>query len=383
MGNTSKQNMLWLCQCLLCLLLTLASATHGQGENPNTATIAIAGPMSGTSVSVGTQFQAGVRAAIALETDGTLLGKKLIVTEFDDRCRANIALSVAEEIVRQEPKLVIGHSCSASTLATAPVYAAQEVLQITPASTAPNITELGLKTIFRMLGRDDQQGQLAAQHILEHFPEARIGILRFPTSYSIGATEEAMQVLERAGAEIAQMTQAVASATSYLEQVLLMMEANVDVVYVVGGVLDIGVFTRQASMLRADFRIISADSLISATFPSITGPEADDVMFTFPAEIDNQVSPERFSEIAQAIYQHRNVEARGYALLSFAAVQVWIEGVNRAGSFAAAEVAAAIRESTIETIIGDVSFDEKGDITTDYPNFTWHIWRDGESHVME
>ena len=384
MDNTIRREIRWFYpRLILGLCVTISPFAHGQEKDSSDVNIAIAGPMSGTSASVGTQFQAGVLAALALETDGTLLGREIAISDYDDQCRANIAHSLAEDIASQQPELVIGHSCSSATLAAVPVYAAQSILQISPASTAPEITEQGIPTLFRMLGRDDQQGQLAAEYMLEHYAGARIAMLRFPSRYSTGAIEVAIKQLEASGAEVIQVIDALASATSYLEQVLQMMEAEVDVVYAVGGVLDIGVFTRQASMLRAGFRIISADSLISASFPGIAGPDANDVIFTFPADVSNNITPERFREIETAIAQHSNVEARGYALFSYAAIEVWIEGVLRARSFASKQVAEAIREAPINTILGDISFDEKGDIITTYAPFSWYEWRDGDSHVLE
>lgn len=383
MAITNKLNLHWLCRCLLCLWVPLATTVYGQDDGQKTVHIAIAGPMSGTSVSVGSQFQAGVRAAIAMKTDGTLLGRKLLISEFDDRCQTNVAKSVAEDVVSQEPHLVIGHSCSAATLAALPVYAARNILQITPASTATDITEQGIKTVFRMIGRDDQQGQLAAEYLLEQYPDARIGILQFPSSYSQGATITAINQLERKGANIAAAVSAVGSATSYLEQVHQLMSANIDVVYAVGGVLDIGVFTRQAGMMQAGFDVVSADSLISPAFPEIAEKGADNVVFSFPVDASDIINPDTFAQVSTAFQQQGDVTARGYALLSYAAIEVWIEGVQRANSFAADKVAAAIRGPAISTILGDITFNEKGDIVTRYPAFTWHQWRNGVSHVME
>jgi branched-chain amino acid transport system substrate-binding protein len=368
---------------LLIVQCLLAVQVHGQEAVVQPARIAIAGPMSGTSASVGTQFQAGVLAALELETDGTLLGRPLVVTEYDDRCRANIAKSLAAEIADTQPVLVIGHSCSSATLAAVPIYNQHHILQITPASTATDITQLGVTTLFRMLGRDDEQGLMAARYIQTHHADARIGIVRFPSQYSIGTLEVAIQQLQVAGAQVVQVTDALSSAPSYLDQVLELQSADVDVVYIVGGALDVGVFTRQANMLQSRFSIISADSLISATFPEVAGPNAEDVLFTFPAEASQHAAPERFSEIATAISRHSDIAARGYALLSYAAVQVWIAGVTRADSFDASLVADAIRSQPITTILGNISFDAKGDIVTQYPAFSWHVWRNGEHHVME
>ena len=72
------------------------------------------------------------------------------------------------------------------------------------------------------------------------------------------------------------------------------------------------------------------------------------------------------------------LEPVGYTLLAYAATEVWFEGVRRAQSFDADRVAAAIRSHPIETILGPVSFDSKGDIQTTYPAFSWYVWKDGK-----
>lgn len=369
--------------CLLIAQCMLTAQVLAQVETVQPVNIAIAGPMSGTSASVGSQFHAGVLAALELETDGALLGHPLTVTEYDDRCRANIAQSLAEEISTAQPVLVIGHSCSSSTLAAVPVYNQHRILQITPASTATDITELGVTTLFRMLGRDDEQGRMAADYIQANYPNARVGLVRFPSQYSVGTIEVAMQQLQTSGVQVVKVIDALSSAPSYLDQILEMQGAGVEIVYIVGGALDIGVFTRQSNMLQSNFRIISADSLISISFPEVAGSDAEDVIFTFPAETSQNVAPDRFADIERAINKHSDVEARGYALLSYAAVQVWITGATRANSFDAEHVATAIRTQPIATILGEISFDAKGDIVTPYPAFSWHVWRNGEHHVLE
>lgn len=70
-------------------------------------------------------------------------------------------------------------------------------------------------------------------------------------------------------------------------------------------------------------------------------------------------------------------EPAGYTLLAYAATEVWIEGVRRAGTTDAEAVATAIRERPIVTALGEVSFDGNGDISTRSEPFTWYVWKDG------
>ena len=157
-----------LCRLALLMAAGLFAGTEFlslQALAEGAATIAIAGPMVGTSFSVGVQYKVGVTAAIQTLPEGRLLGRTIVLKTYDDDCKSSIAHDVAREIVQDPPVLVIGHSCSGATMAAEPVYAEHGVLQITPASTNPGVTEMGISTIFRMIGRDDVQGRIAADCI--------------------------------------------------------------------------------------------------------------------------------------------------------------------------------------------------------------------------
>ncbi|TIN18094.1 MAG: branched-chain amino acid ABC transporter substrate-binding protein, partial [Mesorhizobium sp.] len=53
----------------------------------------------------------------------------------------------------------------------------------------------------------------------------------------------------------------------------------------------------------------------------------------------------------------------GFTLFSYATIQAFAEGIKRAGSDDPAKVAEALKNGTpISTVVGDVTFDEKGDL---------------------
>lgn len=336
--------------------------------------VAIAAPMVGTSSAVGVQYQVGVAAALKTLQEGRLLDRTVEVSLHDDGCAPAIAESVALELVEQAPALVVGHSCSGATIAAAPIYAEHNVLQITPASTNPQVTEMGIPTIFRMIGRDDLQGELAARRIAERHADMHIGVLSFRGAYSEGLAATAVAALEKAGiVPVIHIQQVKGSETSYADQIEALVEQGVEVLYLVGGGLDLAVFLRQARQMDADFAVISGDTLVSDVFVQTAGPAAEGVPFTFPPDAANLPTAAPAVAGIKALGQ----EPAGYTLLAYAATQVWIEGVRRADTFEAAQVASAIRAEPISTILGDVSFDGKGDIITQSPPFAWYVWKDG------
>lgn len=336
--------------------------------------IAVVGPMVGTSFSVGVQYQVGVTAVLASLPEGKLLGRTVSLMAINDECKASIAEKVALDLAPQSPAIVIGHSCSAATIAAAPIYARNAVLQITPASTNPSITEMGIPTIFRMIGRDDIQGRMAADRIAKRHAEKRLGIVYFPGAYSRYLTQTALETLAQRGIQPVVTIEGRASSVSYAEPIQSLMDAQVEVLYIVGGALDTGIFLRQARAMDAPFHVISGDTLVSQVFVETAGETADGVPFTFPPEAAELPS----SGPAVTAIRTMGLEPVGYTLLAYAATQTWIEGVRRAQSFEAQQVATAIRQAPIESILGSISFDDKGDIRTQYSPFAWYTWQDGE-----
>lgn len=126
--------------------------------------IGVAGPFTGPNATYGDQYWHGAtQAAEDINAAGGINGEKIKLVQGDDACEPKQAVAVANRLVDQDKvKAVVGHFCSSSTMPASEVYSDAGILSITPGSTNPLITERGMSDIFRMCGRDDQQGQSPA-----------------------------------------------------------------------------------------------------------------------------------------------------------------------------------------------------------------------------
>lgn len=383
MARTSIRNHSLSGTVALAIVLWTAQAFAQTTESTSTPIdVAIAGPMVGTSFAVGAQFRTGVHAALQQLTQGTLLERPLRITEYNDSCDRDIAEKLALDLASSPPAVVIGHSCSATTLATAPIYHQHGVLQISPASTAPGITEMGIATLFRMIGRDDEQGRLVAERLVQHHAGQNIGIFRFATEYSSSLTRAVIDRLAEQGVSPVLTVDAMPGQTSYLEQILQLSNAGVEVMFMVGAGLDSAVIARQSRQIGAPYTIIASDTLVSTVFTETAGEAGDGIPFMFPSDAANLVDSER-TRAAMTAIRDMGVEPHGFTMLSYAAAEVWVEGVRRAGTTEAAAVARAIRQAPLQTILGSISFDNKGDIQTEYPAWSWFNWQDGQRVPLE
>ena len=149
--------------------------------------IGVAGPFSGPNATYGDQYWRGAsQAAADINAAGGIKGKNQ-AGAGDDACEPKQAVAVANRLVDQDKvSAVVGHFCSSSTMPASEVYDEAGIIAITPGSTNPQITERGMKTMFRMCGRDDQQGAIATNYMLDTLKAKRIAVIHDKDTYGRG-----------------------------------------------------------------------------------------------------------------------------------------------------------------------------------------------------
>src|SRR5262249_8324257 len=183
---------------------TLAVATVALAAVPAFAQIKIgaAGPMTGPDAVFGEQMKRGAEMAVAdINAAGGVNGQKLELVVGDDACDPKQATAVANKMVTDKVVFVAGHYCSSSSIPASDIYKEGKVLQITPASTNPKLTDdafaKGNTTVFRTVGRDDIQGPTMAAYVLKNNKNAKIAIIHDKTAYGKGVADEFKKALNK------------------------------------------------------------------------------------------------------------------------------------------------------------------------------------------
>jgi branched-chain amino acid transport system substrate-binding protein len=73
------------------------------------------------------------------------------------------------------------------------------VLQISPSSTNPMLTELGRANVFRIQNRDDAVGIAVGNYLADHWHDQKIALLHDNTIFEKGVAEETKKNLNRRG----------------------------------------------------------------------------------------------------------------------------------------------------------------------------------------
>ena len=340
--------------------------------------VATVGPMTGSYAAVGTQMKAGAEQAVAdINKAGGVNGQQLILEIGDDACDPKQAVSVANQMASKKVAVVAGHYCSGSSIPASKVYGEEGVLQISPASTNPRYTDEGGWNTFRVCGRDDQQGAIAGKYLATTFKGKKIAILHDNSAYGKGLADETLKGLTANGGKEAMYAAYTPGERDYSAIVSRMKQAGIDVIYVGGYHTETGLIARQAKEQGMNITMVGGDALATAEFWQIAGPAGENTIMTFPSD------PRKRSTAAAAVaaFKAKGFDPEGYTLYTYAALQTWAEGAKKAGSTDAHKVADALHGGgTWSTVIGPITFDKKGDITT--ADYVFYVWKDGKYSEM-
>jgi branched-chain amino acid transport system substrate-binding protein len=335
--------------------------------------IAVAGPMTGEQASFGEQMKRGADAAVAdLNAKGGLLGQKLRLEIGDDACDPKQAVAVANALASKGVKFVAGHFCSGSSIPASNVYAEEGMLQISPASTNPVLTERKLANVFRVCGRDDQQGKVAGEYLAEKFRDKRIAVIHDKTAYGKGLADETKKALNAKGVREVLYDAYTAKEKDYSALVSKLKQNRIDIVYLGGYHAEGGLITRQMREQGMATRLVGGDALVTEEFWAITGRAGEGTLMTFsPDPRKNPGSAPLVERFRRAGY-----EPEGYTLYTYAAIEAWVQAAAKVGAVDTAKIAAALKAQTFDTVLGKIGFDAKGDVTA--PGYVFYEWKNGK-----
>jgi len=246
---------------------------------------------------------------------------------------------------------------------------------ISPSSTNPALTESGLNDIFRVCGRDDQQGVVDGEYILKHFSGKKIAVIHDNSTAGRGQAEQVKKTLNEHGVTEAVFDSYMPGQRDYAALVSKLKLAGVSVLFIGGYHTEAGLITRQLKEQGAQIQVMGGDALMTDEFWSIAGNAAEGVLMSFSPDPRNK--PE--AKDAIAALRKGGYEPEGYTLYSYAAVQVIADAIGRAGKADPIKVAPLLHQGTTKTVLGDIGFNAKGDVTgSTYVLYRWHAGKYSE-----
>lgn len=338
--------------------------------------IAIAGPMEGQYTSFGEQMRIGAEQAVAdINAAGGILGEQLVLQVADDACDPKQAVAVANRMVSSGVVFVAGHFCSSSSIPASAVYFEERIIQISPASINPKLTDERPGGpdggTYRVSGRDDQQGAIAGAYLSAYFTDAKVAFLHDKTDYGKGLAEATKAAFEAGGGLAALYESYNVGERDYSALVSKLKQEAIEALYVGGYHTEAGLMAREMREQEMDAVLISGDALMTDEFWELAGDAGEGTLMTYaPNPQDNPHA----ADVVRTL-QDAGKTSEGYVLYTYAAIEAWAQAATTAGSTDYDAVRNALNSGAFDTVLGSFTFDAKGDVSL--PGYVFYEWSDG------
>lgn len=350
---------------LFALLLLLACLLAGANSFAAGAIkIGVLGPMSGPLANEGQQMENVVKLlARDLNAKGGLLGEKVEIVVADDGGTPEAATAAAQKLIDQKVVAVIGSYPSPVTEAVQDLFGRARILQISNASTAPLLTEKGIRTFLRTCPRHDDQARAAVNSMAE-LGFSKVAILHDGSLYSKGLADKTKALLMDRNLAVTFEGSLVPGQPDYTSVLTQIRNTHPDVIFFTGYYPEATAILKERKAMGWDVPVIGGDAAYNPELVNTVGKRAAaGFKFLSLPRPENLPSPEAKNFRAAYKKKYRQRVSSIYALLAGDAFKVIAEAITQTQSTDSDELADYLR-SKLEKfygLTGLVTFDQKGD----------------------
>ncbi len=318
-----------------------------------------AGPLTGGIAHLGKDDENGARLAVDEHTERKLkIGGKTIKFELmseDDQADPKMGPTIAQKFADAKVAGVAGHLNSGVTIPASSVYNQAGIPMVSGSATNPKLTEQGFKNIFRVVGRDDQQGPAVAQY-LANMKVKKVAIADDATAYGEGLANEVEKNLKAAGIQIVAREKATDKTTDFKAILTKMKGRTPDAIFYGGMDATGGPMIKQARELGIKSVFSFGDGACTDEMAKLAGAAAEGLICS-QAGLPASAASQQFNDAFKAKYG----EVKQYAPFYYDSVGLMIAAMQKADSVDPAKYLPELQNISYNGATGKIEFDEKGD----------------------
>ncbi|MCE5195284.1 MAG: branched-chain amino acid ABC transporter substrate-binding protein [Nitrospiraceae bacterium] len=349
------------------ILLTIIFIFFACQKKEDSIKIGVAGPMTGDQAKMGTDFKNGIELAVKEWNEkGGIFGKKIVIIVQDDQHDPKQAVSVANKLVNEEVAGVIGHFNSNCSIPASDIYNRAGIPMISPGSTNPKLTEKGYINVFRVCGRDDQQGKVGAEFTLKKLNIKKAAVIHDKTTYGQGLADEFKKSIGNK-IEIVYYGGIVQGDKDFKSILTTIKSRNPELIFFGGIYVEAGLLVRQAKELGIKAPFMSGDGTIDPKFIEIAGVSAaEGTYLTFSPDARKIPSAKKFVDD----YEKKYGPIGPYSIYAYDAANILLNAIKETGTTEKKKVIEKLRSMNFSGALGKIKFDSKGDVT-ESPFVVW------------
>lgn len=318
-------------------------------------------PLTGGIAHLGKDNENGARLALdEANAAGIKLGGKPVKFEIvaeDDQADPKIGNTVAQKLVDAKVVGIVGHLNSGTTIPASAIYNQAGLPMISGSATNPALTEQGFKGVFRVVGRDDQQGPAVANYLLATAKPKTAAIIDDATAYGEGLANEVEKTLKAAGVKVLPREKGTDKTADWKAVLTKVKGKKPDVVFYGGMDATGGPLLKQARELKIEAVFSFGDGGCTDKMAELAGAAAEG-MICSQAGIPVQAAGKQFLEAYKAKF---GMDPILYGPFTYDAAKLLIAAMQKADSTDPAKYLPALQSIDHNGATGNIQFDEKGD----------------------
>ena len=323
--------------------------------------IGVAGPHSGDLASYGIPTVKAAELVVKeVNAKGGVLGKKVELLVEDDVCKPEVATNTATKLLSNNVDVVLGHICSGATKAALGIYKDSKIIAMSPSATNPALTQSGdYPNFFRTIASDDAQAKLEVDFALEVLKVKKIAVLHDKGDYGKGLAEFVKSFLEKSPKGKVVLYEGITpGAVDYSAIVQKIKRSKAEAVIFGGYHPEASKIVSQMRKKRMKTIFISDDGVKDDTFIKVARKYAEGVYATGPKDVSKNPMAIAAAEAHKKAY---GKDPGAFFLNAYAATQALLNAIEKAGSTDYDAVEKALRTQFVDTPLGKIRFDGKGD----------------------
>ncbi len=325
-------------------ILLIAVLMTGCNQVSSTAVIGVGQPLSGGLASLGLDMVRGVELAIedinkaGLFVDGKQVTLQLV--QADDKGNAEDGKVAAQALIDAGAVAVVAHLNSGVSIATAPMYAAQDISQLA-ISTNPKYTQLGLPTTFRLVANDDAQSKTLAKFAADKFAQGKFAIVDEGTPYGKGLADSTVALLKKTQRAVVLTQSLNDKMTDFTALIPKLKDSGANVLVSTLNDFQVIALIDQMNKANLSMAIIGGDTLKTSAMLKAASTSSSTLYATSPL-LDAKEFPKgkEFTERFKAKYKDEPVYGAHYA---YDAVYAITRAMRMSKSTKAAEITKSMR----------------------------------------
>ncbi|CCH50432.1 branched-chain amino acid ABC transporter substrate-binding protein [Pseudodesulfovibrio piezophilus] len=337
--------------------------------------LGVAGAHSGDLASYGLpSVNAAKLVAAKFNAAGGVNGAMVEVAAQDDQCKPELATNAATKMVSDDVKIVLGHICSGATKAALPIYLESKIVLMSPSATNPPLTQSGdYPNFFRTIAPDDAQASLEVA-FAKGLGLKKIAVIHDKGDYGKGFASFCKTFIEQEeGIDVVLFEGVTPGAVDYSAVVQKIKSSGAD------GVI-FGGYHPEASKIVSGMRkknlevpFLSDDGVKDETFIKVAGKYAEGVYATGPMDFSSNPI---YQEAVAAHKAEFGADPGPFFPEAYSAAMALLTAVQNAGGTDYDKVTEALRTQYVDTAVGKIKFDAKGD--AEGVGFSVYQVRDGQ-----